>query len=52
MILGSTALHWACYTGSEAAVIFLLSWNLNINAQDREGITPLHLAVMSGNVVI
>jgi ankyrin repeat protein len=45
--LGSTPLHWACYTGSETSVMFLLSWPQNINAQDREGLTPLHLAVMS-----
>jgi ankyrin repeat protein len=48
--LGSTPLHWGCYTGSEAAVLFLLSWNINVNSQDREGLTPLHLAVMSGNI--
>ena len=47
--LGSTPLHWGCYTGSEASVLFLLSWNTQVNAQDREGLTPLHLAVMSGN---
>jgi ankyrin repeat protein len=46
--LGSTPLHWASYTGSEIAVIFLLSWEPNINAKDREGLTPLHLSVMSG----
>jgi palmitoyltransferase len=46
--MGSTPLHWACYTGSENAVSFLLSWKINVNAQDREGLTALHLAVMSG----
>lgn len=46
--LGSTPLHWACYTGSETAVIFILSWDPNVNAQDREGLSPMHLAVMSG----
>jgi ankyrin repeat protein len=48
--LGSTPLHWACYTGSELSVLYLLSWNTNVNAQDREGLTPLHLAVMSGKL--
>ena len=48
--MGSTPLHWACYTGSENAVIFLLSWNPLVNAQDREGLTPLHLAIMSGRL--
>jgi len=46
--LGSTPLHWACYTGCDNSVLFLLSWNPDVNAQDREGLTPLHLAVMSG----
>jgi len=46
--LGSTPLHWACYTGSETAVMYLLSWPQSLNAQDREGLSPLHLAVMSG----
>lgn len=45
--LGSTPLHWACYTGSETSVLFLLSWDPKVNAQDREGLTPMHLAVMS-----
>lgn len=45
--LGSTPLHWACYTGSENSVVFLLSWSLDVNSKDREGLTPLHLAVMS-----
>jgi ankyrin repeat protein len=45
--MGSTPLHWACYTGSENSVLFLLCWNPKLNAQDREGLTPLHLAVMS-----
>jgi palmitoyltransferase len=47
--LGSTPLHWACYTGSENSVQFLLNWYSEVNAQDREGLTPMHLAVMSGN---
>jgi ankyrin repeat protein len=50
--MGSTPLHWACYTGSEISVAFLLSWNPNINAQDKEGLTPLHLAVKSGNIIL
>lgn len=46
---GSTPLHWAAYTGSKDALIYLLSWNVDVNAQDKEGLTPLHLAVISGN---
>jgi len=48
----STPLHWACYSGSESALNFLLSWDINLNYKDKEGITPLHLAVMSGNYFV
>lgn len=44
---GSTPLHWACYSGSEEAVLFLLSVKANINAKDKEGLTPLHLCALS-----
>lgn len=46
---GGTALHWACFYGNEHVVNFLVSLNVEINAQDFEGLTPLHLAVLSGN---
>ena len=51
---GSSPLHWACYFGSEEAVNFLLYLDANINQQDKEKITPLHLAVNEGkeNIVI
>ena len=42
---GSTALHWACYSQSETAIAYLLAWNPDVNIKDREGYTPLHLAV-------
>jgi palmitoyltransferase len=42
---GSTPLHWACYSGAEESVKYLLSLKANINALDREKYTPLHLAV-------
>jgi ankyrin repeat protein len=46
--LGNTPLHWACYTGSQSFVNILLSYrNLNVNLQEKQGLTPLHLAVMS-----
>jgi len=46
--LGSTPLHWACYHGSEYAFQFLLSFeNIDLNKVDNEGLTPLHLSVMS-----
>jgi len=46
--LWSTPLHWACYNGSEETIIYLLSWKVALNHQDKEGLTPLHLAVLSG----
>lgn len=47
---GSTPLHWACYSGSESAVNALLAWESEIDCQDKiYGLTPLHLAVLSGN---
>jgi len=48
--MGGTALHWAAFYGSLMAVNFLLAWNIfDINRPDLEGLTPLHLGVMSGN---
>ena len=44
---GSTPLHWACYSQSEIALSYILAWDPDINAQDVEGYTPLHLAVRS-----
>lgn len=46
--MGSTPLHWACYSSSERALEFILSWDVNTNQPDKEGLTPLHLAVSSG----
>lgn len=48
----STPLHWACYSGSENVVTFLLSWKANPNSVDKEGLTPMHLAVLSEKVRI
>jgi ankyrin repeat protein len=48
---GSTPLHWACYTGSESVVKYLLFKYpkfIDINCRDNEGLTPLHLSVMAG----
>jgi palmitoyltransferase ZDHHC13/17 len=43
----STPLHWAIYSKSEAAVSYIIAWNKELNDQDIEGYTPLHLAVKS-----
>jgi len=43
----STAMHWACYSKSEIALIYLISLTDSLEDQDCEGFTPLHLAVKS-----
>lgn len=43
----STPLHWACYSKSEVALVYLLSYVEVLDDQDVEGYTPLHLAVKS-----
>lgn len=43
----STPLHWACYSKSEVALNYLISWGANLDAQDADGLSPLHLAVKS-----
>jgi ankyrin repeat protein len=40
-------MHWACYSKSEIALVYLLSWVPFLDDQDCEGLTPLHLAVRS-----
>lgn len=44
-IKNSTPLHWACYTRSELAIGYILSMKPDIEAQDIQGFTPLHIAV-------
>ena len=41
---GSTALHWACFSGAIHSVDFLLALNAEVNAMDKKEITPLQLA--------
>ena len=41
----STPLHWACFTRSEMALTYILSFKPNIQSQDCRGFTPLHIAV-------
>ena len=47
----STPLHWACYSRSEIALCYLLSWVPGLNDQDIEGYTPLHLAIKSVEIL-
>mmetsp|Transcript_44323 Transcript_44323/g.43016 ORF Transcript_44323/g.43016 Transcript_44323/m.43016 type:complete len:128 (-) Transcript_44323:135-518(-) len=47
-----TPLHWACYSRSENALNYLLSLNPDLEAQDVQGSTPLHLAVKSVEVLM
>ena len=46
----STALHWACFTGSDTAIYYLLAWGASVNLQDIRGNTSLHLAIMSAEM--
>lgn len=48
----STPIHWASYMGSDIALDYLASWGLDINNKDKDGFTPLHLAVMTGIYII
>ena len=41
----NSSVHWATYNNNELALSFLLARNCNVNLQDFDGITPLHLAV-------
>lgn len=47
----SSALHWAAYLNKEVALTYLLAWGANVNAQDAEKNTPLHLAVLTSEKV-
>lgn len=44
---GSTPLHWACHTGSELSLNFLMAFGADVNSQDDVGVTPLHLGAIS-----
>lgn len=44
---GSSPLHWACYSKSEIAMCYILSWTSILDDKDIDGFTPLHLAVRS-----
>tara|TARA_B110000285_G_C15082634_1_gene594365 strand:- start:1098 stop:1616 length:519 start_codon:yes stop_codon:yes gene_type:complete len=46
---GSTPLHWACFSSSELALIYILAWCQiqHLSITDVDGYSPLHLAVKS-----
>jgi RNA polymerase sigma factor (sigma-70 family) len=50
--LGGTVLHWAVVTGDESLLAFLLSRKVNVEPNDRNGWTPLHTAVWTGQQAI
>lgn len=43
----SSPVHWAAYSGCLEAFDFLVAQGANINAQDKDGFTPLHLAALA-----
>ena len=44
---GSTPLHWACFSMSEYSLSYILAMEPNLEARDKNGFTPLHLAIKS-----
>src|SRR6478735_48521 len=46
---GATALHWAVYREDVAAARLLLNAGAVVDAQNREGITPLYMAAVYGH---
>ena len=49
---GTTALHWAVHRDDLATVDLLLSAGANVEAANRYGVTPLHLAATNGNAAM
>lgn len=47
---GNTALHYSASFGFTTITTFLLDNNIEINSQNKQGITPLHYAVKNGRV--
>ncbi|XP_067130283.1 rabankyrin-5 [Centruroides vittatus] len=49
---GQTPLHLSCAWGLENIVQTLLEHNANVNAQDAEGKTPIHVAIINQTPII
>ena len=49
---GGTPLHWAAYLGSYYTTALLCALKVDMNVQDSNGETPLHLAVISGKLLL
>ena len=48
---GSSALHWAAFSGSELSMNYIIAWGGDIHQKDIRGYTPLHMAVISDHPV-
>lgn len=49
-------MHWACSFGSEITLMYILAWGkdnqgFDINARDKNGMTPLHLLVVNNQEI-
>ena len=49
---GEVLLHSACKNSQISLIKNLLKTKVNINALDSEGLSPLHLAVIEGNIAV
>ncbi len=49
---GKTALHYAAKSGNESLIKILLSYEANVNCEDRKGRTPLSRAAEKGHIPI
>ena len=43
------AVHWAAYSGSELTVSYILAWGGNIDAESKDGETPLFKSITQYN---
>lgn len=48
----STPLHWAAFIGAELALPYILANGADVDAQDIEGLSPMHLAVIYSENVL